>query len=262
MIKKQLLPLFLALSMTGACLAGCGSGSSEQASSNPPGAEAETENSSETETEETPEEAEEAEEEYLSDIPEEERARLKNAAASDETWTVMLYLAGSDLEEDGRASDNLREIMAAEPTSSVNVFIQTGGAAEWKCDGLGIEIDPAVIQRYTYDENGFTLVDEQEQANMADPGTLTSFIQFCRENSNTDHYILTLWDHGGGTAGGLIMDENYPGSATMSLPELGTALADGNVHFDAVITDMCLMSSLETCRAIRYFNGGFRPLFL
>ncbi len=251
MIQKQLLPLFLALSMTGACLAGCGNSSSEQAPSDPSGAEAETENSGETETEETPEEAEEAEEDYLSDIPEEERARLKNAAASDETWTVMLYLAGSDLEEDGRASDNLREIMAAEPTPSVNVFIQTGGAAEWKCDGLGVEIDPTVIQRYTYDENGFTLVDEQEQANMADPGTLTSFIQFCRENSDTDHYILTLWDHGGGTAGGLIMDENYPGSETMSLPELGTALADANVHFDAVITDMCLMSSLETCRAIQ-----------
>ena len=177
MIKKRLLPLLLVLSMTGVCLAGCGNGSSEPASTNPPGAEAETENSGAAETMEAAEEAEEEEEEYLSDIPEEERERLEAAAASDETWTVMLYLAGSDLEENGRASDNLREIMAAEPAPSVNVFIQTGGAAAWMCDGLGIEIDPSVIQRYTYDENGFTLVDEQELANMADPGTLTSFIQ-------------------------------------------------------------------------------------
>ena len=73
MIKKRLLPLLLVLSMTGVCLAGCGNGSSEQASSNPPGAEAETENSGAAETMEAAEEAEEEEEEYLSDIPEEER---------------------------------------------------------------------------------------------------------------------------------------------------------------------------------------------
>jgi hypothetical protein len=106
MIKKRLLPLLLVLSMTGVCLAGCGNGSSEPASTNPPGAEAETENSGAAETMEAAEEAEEEEEEYLSDIPEEERERLEAAAASDETWTVMLYLAGSDLEENGSASDN------------------------------------------------------------------------------------------------------------------------------------------------------------
>lgn len=81
MIKKRLLPLLLVLSMTGVCLAGCGNGSSEPASTNPPGAEAETENSGAAETMEAAEEAEEEEEEYLSDIPEEERERLEAAAA-------------------------------------------------------------------------------------------------------------------------------------------------------------------------------------
>lgn len=166
-------------------------------------------------------------------------------------WTVMIYLCGTDLEsEGGMATENLKMIANTVPDEAVNVLIQTGGTKSWQAeDAVGIDIAEDRLQRWTWDENGFTLVDEEELASMAKYTTLSDFIQWGARNYPAEKYMLTLWDHGGGSATGLIADELHD-DALMSLEGLSRALKNGGVHFDLLMTDTCLMASLETAQAI------------
>ena len=125
-------------------------------------------------------------------------------------WTVMVYLCGTDLESGGgMATTNLKMIANTEPNENVNVLIQTGGTKSWQAkDAVGMDIATDRLQRWSWDGEGYHLVDEQELASMAKHTTLSDYIQW------------------------------------------GRALKNGGVHFDLVMTDTCLMASLETAQAI------------
>ena len=85
---------------------------------------------------------------------------------------------------------------------------------------------------------------------MAKHTTLSDFIRWGAENYPAEKNILILWDHGGGSSTGLIMDELYD-DAIMSLEGLERALKNGGVHFDICMTDTCLMANLETAQAVK-----------
>lgn len=95
-------------------------------------------------------------------------------------WTVMIYLCGTDLESTpgmgGMASGNLAEIAQTKPTDSVNVVIQTGGTKQWYAQGVGLDINPKKLQRYSYNQNGYTLIEEAPLQNMASADTLSDFL--------------------------------------------------------------------------------------
>lgn len=200
-------------------------------------------------------EAEAAEEaavaEYVAPVEEVAEAPAELTPKEPAAWTVMIYLCGTDLESvGGMATENLKMIANTVPDEKVNVLIQTGGARSWQAeDAVGIDIAEDRLQRWTWDENGFTLVDEEELASMAKHTTLSHFIQFGGKYFPAEKYMLTLWDHGGGSASGLIVDELHD-DAIMSLEGLHRALKNGGVHFDLVMTDTCLMANLETAQAI------------
>ena len=189
--------------------------------------------------------------------PAEEAAEAAEEAPAELTpkepaaWTVMIYLCGTDLEsEGGMATTNLKMIANTVPNEKVNVLIQTGGAESWQAkDEVGMDIAPDRLQRWTWDENGFTLVEELELASMAKHTTLSDFIQWGAKYYPAEKYMLNLWDHGGGSASGLIADELHD-YAIMSLEGLNRALKNGGVHFNLLMTDTCLMASLETAQAV------------
>ena len=200
------------------------------------------ETSVEETTEETQEEA----------APEEEEEGEDSEAKTEEAqWTVMLYLCGTDLESGGgMATKNLEMISKTIPDGNVNFLIETGGAKEWHAkDSVGIDIATDKLQRWCYCEDGFSLVDEQENASMAKHTTLSDFIRWGSENYPAKKNLLIIWDHGCGSARGLVADELHD-FALMSLDGLGTALKDGGTHFDLLMTDTCLMASLETAQIV------------
>lgn len=166
-------------------------------------------------------------------------------------WNVLLYLCGTDLESKyGAATQNLTGIASTIPQEGVNILIETGGTKEWDPeDKLGFEIANDKLQRWRYTEDGFVLVDEVEEACMSDGRTLTDFIRWAGENYSAKKNLLILWDHGGGSSRGLICDENY-GFTIMPLYEMEEAIREGETHFDLVLTDTCLMASLEMCQAL------------
>lgn len=174
------------------------------------------------------------------------------AADSDETWAVWWYLCGSDLEsEDGAASADIYELLDADFSPNVQVVIETGGAAAWEDSDVGADS----IQRWVVTEDGMELVDEQAQANMGDESTLAGFLSFCAENYSADHVAVILWNHGGGTAGGVAYDENYDYDS-LSLTEIHDAfgqvfeLSETEPPIELVGFDACLMASVDTAAAM------------
>ena len=132
---------------------------------------------------------------------------------SDDTWTVLFYMCGTDLESDSATepggSYNLREITKTTPTDNVHFIVETGGCKEWHAKDLGLDISTDKLQRYSYTKEGFELVDEQPGASMGDSKTLSDFISWGKENYPADKYMLVMWDHGSGVHG-LLSDELFP----------------------------------------------------
>ena len=205
---------------------------------------------------------------------------LAETEGGEAEWTVLFYMCGSDLEStSGYATGNLEEIancvypvdemfniMASEEElksyawvpegGRVNVVIQTGGCKQWHAQALGMDISTKALQRWHYDcyinddrPDGFFLDETLPLASMADPETLADFIRWGAASYPAQKYALVLWDHGGGSKTGLFIDELFAGDV-LYLDELKAALADGGVHFEAVLFDACLMANLETAWAV------------
>ncbi|OON85078.1 hypothetical protein BXO88_14260 [Oribacterium sp. C9] len=205
-----------------------------------------------TQTEETKAEVAEGTEVKKPKVSAEKKASPNELPKVPAEWDVMIYLCGTDLESDGgMASNNLEMIKKTIPDDRVNVLIQTGGTKKWDTkERIGIDIATDKIQRWSYGEDGFILEDELENASMAKYTTLSDFIIWSNENFPARKHLLIIWDHGGGSSKGLIVDELHD-NAIMGLEGLERALKDSGVHFDLFMTDACLMASLETAQAIQ-----------
>ena len=178
----------------------------------------------------------------------------------DGSWAIYWYLCGSDLEsEGGFATDDLNELLEAELPENVTVVIETGGAAEWWNE----TVDASVLQRYVYNSDGLTLVDEQPSASMGDSGTLADFLRFAKENYPADKTAVVFWNHGGGSVSGASFDEMYDYDS-LTLDEMYTAFTEvwepsleaGQQPLELVGFDTCLMATVDVaytfCDLSRY----------
>ena len=170
----------------------------------------------------------------------------------DTTWTVMMYLCGSDLEsEAGLATDNITELLGCDLGENVTYVIETGGASEWHND----TVNPRYLERYAVSSTeGMTLVDQLDSASMGVADSLSDFISWADEAYPSDRRMLVFWDHGGGALAGVCADELYQGSDeqsdTLLLPEIKEALNKAGVKFDIIGFDTCLMATLETAETV------------
>lgn len=165
--------------------------------------------------------------------------------------TLFIYMCGSNLEtKQGLAGKNIDEILSANIGNDVDVVIETGGAQTWRSH----DIDNSAIQRYEVKDGNLKLIETLDNANMGEAETLTDFLTWGQENYPTNHNMLVLWDHGGGSAKGVCFDENY-GFDALTLPELKTAFdeAELNTKFDIIGFDACLMATIETADYIKDF---------
>ena len=165
----------------------------------------------------------------------------------DTSWTVMMYLCGTDLESRyGFASVNLEEIRNADLSDNVNMVIETGGSGSWYTDGIPSD----ELARYHVDNGDMYLDETCPSSSMGDAGTLSDFISWGASEYPADRYMLILWDHGGGSLFGICLDELYGGDS-LSLKEVENAIIDAEVPFEVVGFDACLMSTLETAEVFQ-----------
>lgn len=161
--------------------------------------------------------------------------------------TILLYMIGSDLESlQGRATDDLNEILDARICDTTNILIQSGGTTNWKNKWMA----DGKTQRLVAGEDELALVETLEGVKMTDSSSLTDFIQWATAAYPADRYVLILWDHGDGTMGGYGRDELNDG-ATMRLSVIREALKNGGIHFDIIGFDACLMGTLEMAYSLR-----------
>ncbi|MCR5214343.1 MAG: leucine-rich repeat protein [Eubacterium sp.] len=168
---------------------------------------------------------------------------IGNAKAKD---TLMIYMVGSNLEsENGCASWDLAEMIQSDYNrDDINVVVFTGGCSQWKID---ISSDKNYVMRLA-DGDGVYMDGETDQLyNMGDPETLLGFLNFCKENYNSENYGLILWDHGAGPVYGYGADEIYKNDL-LTYEEMSQAMASsafGNKGLSFVGFDACLMASVE-----------------
>ena len=152
----------------------------------------------------------------------------------------------------GFASTDIGEMTSETWSDNIKIVIQTGGATRWS----NSMVNPNRTQRFLYYKGEFKEVDDQPLQNPTDPKTLSSFMDFSREQYPADHNLLILWNHGGG-AFGYGSDSIYGGM--MSLRDIREALegsfkaGDEDPAFDIIGFDACLMSSLEVTHALDGF---------
>jgi len=176
----------------------------------------------------------------------------ENTGDAGTSWTVLMYMCGSDLEsEAGLATENLIELTGSELGDNVNFVIETGGTSKWRNNVITTD----EIGRYVAEPEGIAYVGSATFGSMGDPSTLADFITWGVKNYPADRTMLVFWDHGGGTLAGVCADELYVNKKTgatdtLTLPEMAKALKKANHHFDLVGFDTCLMATLETAQTV------------
>ena len=175
--------------------------------------------------------------------------------SGDGSWAVYWYLCGSDLETNhGCATADLNEMLEVPLPENVNVIIETGGAAQWQND----QVDPSKLQRWLYNSEGLSLIEEQDTANMGDASTLEDFLSFAYDNYPADHIAVTFWNHGGGSVSGAAFDELHD-LDSLDLAEMYQAFdavwpADADdPALDLVGFDTCLMGTVDVASVFRSF---------
>ncbi len=178
--------------------------------------------------------------------------RQKIKGNSQDTVTILVYMNGSDLEsDDGEATTDIQEMIAAGGSDKVNILIQTMGTKSWK-KTLGIASDRSQI--YCLNKDGFKLVkDDLGQLDCTVESTLKDFIVWGVINYPADRYVLQFWNHGGGPVYGFGYDQFAGEYDALTIDEMKSALSGAGVYFDFIGMDCCIMSSLEVCCALYDF---------
>jgi hypothetical protein len=169
-------------------------------------------------------------------------------------WTVMVYMAADnslaadgifDIDEMEAAGTNPAVQVVVQAEFSPDVIAQYNG-----CDASCFNRPNFNTFRYAITGQGSATTGPNGPAldignvNMTDPNQLKAFIQWAKQNYPANHYLLVLWNHGGGYTG-LIQDQTSAGSDLMSLDEMRAGLT-GVGPMDVVDFDMCLMAGYET----------------
>lgn len=178
-------------------------------------------------------------------------AGTSGAGADSGSWTICLYLCGSNLESrQSWGTKTLEEICGAQIPANVTVVIQAGGAKEWHSDDVAANGTRLVVE-----DHALKHVGDSADSCMGDTSTLADFLSFCSQEYPADHMAVVLWNHGGGPLKGACYDETHRFDA-LTLSELDEALAlgvqsRGGTPYDIVGFDACLMGSLETASMLR-----------
>ena len=168
--------------------------------------------------------------------------------AEKKTYTVMVYMVGSNLESrHGAATKDLREMESAGlDFGNANLLVYTGGSRKWTGD---VPAEHNNVLDLSRGEEERIVAHTAKNSDMGDKETFSTFLNFCHDNYPADHYALICLDHGGGPLWGYGSDELY-NNDTLLLSEMKEALLDtpfgSGEKLDFVGFDACLMGGLES----------------
>lgn len=159
------------------------------------------------------------------------------------TRTIMIYMAGCNLEsEGGLASNDLKAILPEEiDLEKTNILVYTGGTKKWYNE---FKADENAI--YHLKSTGFEKVKSYNLTNLGDSNTFKTFLDFAYNNYKADVYDLIFWDHGLGALGSI--SDEYSDDY-LSIAEMATALKSSGFSKKKVIETVtfrtCLNGTIE-----------------
>ena len=161
------------------------------------------------------------------------------------TWTVFVYLCGSNLESDNYlASTDIEEMMTSSANENIRFVVQTGGANGWYYDN----IHPDAAQRWIIQDGEMTEVWSENAVSMGESQSLSEFLRWGVAQYPAANMGLILWNHGSGSINGVCYDETAEDDALL-LKEMDAALYsvydDMTQPFSFIGFDACLMSTAE-----------------
>ena len=113
-------------------------------------------------------------------------------------WTFMVYIAGDNNLEGAGVAD-INEMEAIGSTSDVNIVVQFDRSPGYDTtNGNWTDTRRGLISKDYNTETISSTLNSIGEKNMADPATLTEFINWGVSNYPADHYAVILWNHGGG----------------------------------------------------------------
>ena len=179
------------------------------------------------------------------------------SSAGKTSYTVMVYMCGSDLEsESGAVTADIEEMLKVGGTTNVHVVIQTGGASEWQNELVKAD----KTQRWLVGKDSLQQVAELEPANMGEAKSLSDFITWAASAYPADRYILVMWDHGAGSVEGYDADQLFD-NALLGLAGIDQALATATqaakIRFEMIGFDTCLMANVETASIAAKYADWF-----
>ena len=178
-------------------------------------------------------------------------ANFTDTYKAEDTWLVQWYLCGTDLEtQGGAATADLQELLEVKLPANVKFLIQTGGASQWQNN----VVTSGAVERYLYTSEGLERLATLQDADMGNVNTLAEFIRFGKDNYQADHKVFVFWDHGGGSAVGICLDERT--GNMLSLNDLRAAFtatyepSAENPPFELIGFDACLMATYDTVNTL------------
>lgn len=168
-------------------------------------------------------------------------------------WTFMVYL-DSDNNLESAGIDDMNEMEEAGSTEDINIVAlmdraegfdtSNGDWEDWRY--YYVDQDPAgANSEIISTEIAYPHLGVGEEPNMGDPQTLIDFVTWTMAEYPAEHYLLSLWDHGGGIRG-VCWDDSTPDGDNLDLHELQSAFSTiqnvTNESIDIVGFDACLMA--------------------
>lgn len=172
-------------------------------------------------------------------------------------WQIFMYVCGDNLEsQKGYWSSSVEEIQENVPKPGISYVVNFGGSksSELMSDSLLHE----QYLMWSNDSQGWENVidDDNPPADMGSVSTLRRFLEFSSE-SDAQHKVLVIWNHGGGSLFGVCHDENT--GNMLSLDSIRNAMSDAydedmeNPPFDIIMFNACLMGNIDTLKSLRGF---------
>ena len=171
------------------------------------------------------------------------------ALAAAETTTVLVYMCGTDIQED--ACEDLIEMAEADPSDDMNIVVLAGGTKKWSLDLLKGNTRNLLSFQSEADEP-----EDWGRKSMGSPESLKEFLEYGLKEYPADRMIVILWDHGAGSEGGVCFDETANDDG-LTVVEINKVLGSLNVpdwHIDIFGCDACMMGTYEMAAMLSHYN--------
>ncbi|MBR4494737.1 MAG: hypothetical protein IKP14_08485 [Clostridiales bacterium] len=196
------------------------------------------------------------------------------------SWTVLVYMCGTDLETQNGFGSMAFDWMNDEDISDdINIIVETGGTLTWNNEDNyfsddsvhDVDIPEDMLGRFQVKQDEVIDLGAVSLQSMGKAETLSDFISWGVQEFPAEHYMFVMWDHGysepyGNMEHDEIFYENGSGSIVngtttnvdtneyyndcLTLDEVREGFEDGGAHFDLIAFNTCLSGSMEIASAM------------